>query len=584
MKKLKFIYLISLIVLFSSCNEEFMERYPLDQLAPETFFKTENDLISYTNSFYTIVPDWSSIWYQNYADDEGRYGVDANIAGNRTVPTTGGGWTWGDLRNINFFIENIYKYEGDLQTKNHYEGLARFFRAWFYFEKVKRFGDVPWYSKAIDANDEEALTKPRDSRFLVMDSILLDINHSIQHLSQNKSTTKITKWTALALKSRIFLYEGTFRKYHGLGDYERMLDESISASLELMQNSGYTIYKSSPDKAYQELFIAQNAIADEMILAREYNLSIPYTHSVNFYTNSSSYGRPGVLKPLINSYLMNDGTRFTDLPEYNKMGFYEECQNRDPRLSQTIRTPGYKQIGEENTSLPDFSNTMTGYQYIKYVLAPVHFSSGCDNDLPVFRFAEVLLNYSEAKAEKGVLTQEDLDMSIKLIRDRVDMPNINLSWANANPDPFLGEQYINVSGANRGVILEIRRERRIELIREGFRWDDIMRWKEGHNLPKLSRGMYFPGPGEFDLDNDGSIDLVIYEGNSPSDKIPGVQYFALGEIDLEFGVDGGNMVINRNITKVFDENKDYLYPIPIQERLLNPNLTQNPGWNDGLGY
>jgi len=586
----KFKYLIAIIpLIILGCEDDFLERYPKDQLSPETYFQTENELKTYTNSFYTIVPGQvsdggSNIWYNDYADDEARFSVSSEIAGTRTIPTTGGGWDWDDLRNINFFLENVNRFPGSEETRLHYEGVAHFFRAWFYFDKVVTFGDVPWYSKTISTDDEESLKKARDPRTLVIDSILFDINFAIQNLRDSRNSKEITKWTALALKSRIFLFEGTFRKYHGIGEWQKMLDECVSASLDLMQNSGYSIYKSTPDKAYQELFIARDAITEELILAREFDLAIPYTHSVNFRTNSSSYGRPGVTKQLVNSYLMNDGTRFTDLAGYETMQFFEECQNRDPRLSQTIRTPGYKQIGEETTSLPDFTASMTGYQYIKYILAPMYFSLGCDNDLPVFRFAEVLLNYAEAKAESGTITQNDLDISIKLIRDRVDMPNIDLGSANSNPDSYLENQYVNVNGPNKGVILEIRRERRIELIRERFRWNDLMRWKDGHNVAEPFYGMYFPGPGEFDLDNNGVVDLVIYENTEPDVKIPSAQYYKLGEIDLLNGVAGGNIIVNRTVPKTFNEDKDYLYPIPIQERILNPNLTQNPGWDDGLGY
>ena len=170
------------------------------------------------------------------------------------------------------------------------------------------------------------------------------------------------------------------------------------------------------------------------------------------------------------------------------------------------------------------------------------------------------------------------------MRERVGMPNIDLAMANSYPDPYLENQYKNVAGTNKGIILEIRRERRIELIRENFRWNDILRWKEGHNLVRPFLGMYFPGPGEFDLDKDGKIDIVLFEETEPIDKIPSAQYYKIGEIDLLNGVNGGNIIVNRTVPKNFDENKDYFYPIPIQERILNPNLTQNPGWNDGLGY
>ncbi|MFT3948515.1 MAG: RagB/SusD family nutrient uptake outer membrane protein [Agriterribacter sp.] len=578
----KLAIILSGIFLIYSCKKDSLDRYPLSELSPETYFKSENELKTYTNSFYGLVPGdpsdgGSSIW-GTYIDDEATFSVSDLVRGTRTTPVTGGGWDWDMLRNINFFLENVDRFPGSEEIRSRYTGLARFFRAWFYFIKVQRFGDVPWYSKTISTDDEEALNEPRDSRILIMDSILADVNYAIQYLPDTRKVDEITKWTALALKSRIFLYEGTFRKYRQMDNYENMLEECISASLELMENSGYSIYHSSPDRAYQDLFTALDAIPDEIILARVFDLSIPYSHSVNFRTNSSSYGRPGVTKQVVDSYLMKDGSRFTDISGHETIRFFEECQNRDPRLAQTIRTPGYKQIGEDKVSLPDFTATMTGYQYIKYILSPVHFSLGCDNDLPVFRFAEVLLNYAEAKAEKGEITQNDIDKSIGLIRDRVGMPGIDLAQSNADPDPFMADQYRNVSGVDKGVILEIRRERRLELIRENFRWDDLVRWKEGHNLTSPFLGMYFPGPGEFDLDNNGTIDIVIYKNTKPSDPIPSAQYYKLGEIDLMNGESGGNIIVNRNVAKVFDETKDYLYPIPIQELNLNTNLEQNPGW------
>jgi hypothetical protein len=116
---------------------------------------------------------------------------------------------------------------------------------------------------------------------------------------------------------------------------------------------------------------------------------------------------------------------------------------------------------------------------------------------------------------------------------------------------------------------------------ENFRWDDIIRWKEGPTLTRQFKGMYFPGVGSFDLDRDGKVDVVIYEDDKPAVK--DVQLLKLnGDITLQNGNEGGNLLINPHIEKKFDEDKDYFYPIPISERLLNPQLTQNPGWDDGL--
>lgn len=565
-------------LVLSSCNDDYLERYPLAELAPENYFRNAQELENYTNTFYDQLPDALAIHYNNphQADDEARNTLPDEFRGTRVTPGSGGGWSWSALRRINIYLAHSHQSE-DEAARLLYDGVARFFRAYFYFDKIVRFGDVPWYDGVLGV-DDEGLQKPRDSRKFVFQKMLEDIDFAIEHGRTQKSAQLVTKWTALALKSRMCLFEGTFRKYHGLGDWEEVLQAGVAASEELMNQGMYSIYTSSPNSAYQELFIADDPIMDEMILARQYTEAIPLVHQANFYILSASYGRPGVQKSLINSYLMKDGSRFTDIPGYETMQFYEETQDRDPRMAQTIRTPGYRRIGGTQDVVPDFATSVTGYQYVKYILAPSYDAGRNVNDMPIFRYAEVLLNFAEAKAELGTLTQADIDRSIKLIRERVGMPNLNMAQANSNPCPYLISEYPNVDqGANRGVILEIRRERRIELIKEGHRYRDLMRWKEGARLARPFYGMYFPGPGEYDLDRNGTIDLVIYQGTTPT-PVPGVQYQRLGELVLENG-NSGRIVNMPDITKKWDEEKDYLYPIPLDELLLNRNLEQNPGWD-----
>ncbi len=570
---------LSFALLGTACNDNYLERYPLSELAPENYFRSASELRTYTNSFYGQLPDALAIHYNNpyQGDDEARNTLAVEFQGVRTTPSYDGGWKWEVLRSINFYLENSVKCP-DESARQEYDGVARFFRAFFYFDKIVRFGDVPWY-EAVNALDDPAMFKARDSRKVVFAKMMEDLDYAIAHCSTTKSAQLITKWTALAYKSRMCLFEGTFRKYHGLGDWESILEEGVKAADELIKSNTYSIYKSNTSTAYQELFIAEDAIPSEMILARQYSAAVPFVHSANFYILSASFGRPGMVKQLVNSYLMNDGSRFTDKPNFDKLSFYEETQNRDPRLSQTIRTPGYKRIGASTTSVPDFATSVTGYQYIKYVLSPAFDAGQSTNDMPIMRYAEVLLNYAEAKAELGTLNQSDIDRSIKLLRDRVGMPNLHINDVNALPDPYLLAAYPNVTkSAQTGAILEIRRERRIEMVKEGLRYQDLLRWKEGAKVAQPFYGMYFPGAGEYDLDQNGTIDLVIYEGTAPAKK-PGVQYQKLGELALENGKNGGRIVNLPDITKKWTEDKDYLYPIPTQEFQLNKKLEQNPGWD-----
>jgi hypothetical protein len=580
----KILYALAIGICFSACESE-MEKYPLDAISPNTFFNTESDLRLYTNSFYLILPSAEGV-YNESVDNVIKTSLEDEIRGVRIVPTSGGGWDWTQLRNINFYLMNSQKCQ-DTNARARYDGVARFFRAYFYFDKVKRFGDVPWYEEVISDQDIAQLQKARDPRTLVVGNILNDIDYAIDNLPTVKSLNEVTRWTALALKARICLHEGTFRKYHtefNLPDWETFLDEAIRASGELITQSGYSLYNTSnPESDYMNLFASLDAIPAEVILSRGFSDEFQVYHNLNYYTMTASYGRPGLEKRLVNSYLMRDGKRFTDRPGYETMLFVEETKNRDPRLSQTIRTPGYTRIGNTVKLVPEFGSTVTGYQLIKFVSTEKYDTyEKSITDMPIFRFAEALLIYAEAKAERGTLTQEDIDKSIKVVRDRVGMPNLNLAEANANPDPYLEKQYPHVGGTNKGVILEIRRERRIELVMESFRWDDMMRWKEGATFTEQFKGMYFPGLGNYDLDGDEEIDVCLYDGDRPVIEGRAVQYLKLnGDVTLENG-QSGCIVVNPHINKVWDEEKDYLHPIPIQERLLNPNLTQNKGWNDGL--
>ena len=578
------IYLNALFILGMgvSCKKE-LNQLPTASLSPNTFFVTEGDLKFYTNQFYVQLPEAGFI-YGETADNIVKSSVDRDIAGTRLIPTTDGRWSWANLREINFFLNspNVQKFP-NAAVRDHYVGIAKFFRAFFYFDKVRNYGDVPWYNTVIETNNEEFLMKARDPRALVMDSIMADIDYAIANLRADKNVERITKWTALALKSRIGLYEGTWRKYHtefNIPGAEKFLNECVKASEELMNAGMYNLYNKTTGpsgKPYQDLFdnLTIDPVVEEVILGRRYSNELELRHGLQFYITARTQGKPGFEKRLVNSYLMQDGTPFTSIPGYDTLQFYDEVQNRDPRLSQSIRTPGYKRIGSTTTSSVDFEANMTGYQPIKWMNITALDGNGQSyQDMAIFRLGEVLLNFAEAKAELGTLTQSDLNKSIKLLRDRVNMPNLDMAVANANPDPYQAKLYPGISNTNKGVLLEIRRERRVELVMENdLRWEDLMRWKEGHLLADPYRGTYFPGDGFYDLDKNGTPEIEIYSGAKPPQTGP----YQFPAKDLS-GAGKGNILTNRNIQKTFNENRDYLWPLPISELNLNPNLVQNPGW------
>ena len=321
------------------------------------------------------------------------------------------------------------------------------------------------------------------------------------------------------------------------------------------------------------------------MLARAYNTAIGLKHDVNGYLTSITMGRPGLLKNIANMYLMKAGTPFTSQPGWETLQLPEESKNRDGRFAQTVRTPGYKRIDDTALSAPNLAATMTGYQLVKFLQSAKYDSyNASTNDLPLLRAAEVMLNYAEAKAELGTLTQEDIALPVDVVRDRVGMPALDMTAANNYPEPLMASYYPNVnSGANKGVILEIRRERTVELLMENLRYWDIMRWKEGKRFEKPFTGLYFPGTGSYDLNNDGVDDGCIWSGSKPATSAPAV-YELNKEIFLSGG-DSGYINIHTDYARSWNEERDYLYPVPTDDRVLTQGaITQKPSWNDGLNF
>lgn len=573
-------YLLILIVALFSCNKDFLDRYPVTEVSPQTFFRTEQDLIMYTNSFYAYLPGDAVISADLSSDNVENGTLDPLVAGMRVIPVTFGeaGWTFNRLRNINFFLANFQRAEVADPVKNKYAGLARFFRAWYYFDMMQRFGDVPWYGGTLETNDPD-LYKARDSRVLITDSILADLDFAIASLDAQKNYSTVTKWTALALKSRVTLFEGTYRKYHTAlnlaASAPALLTKCVEASDELMKNGGYSTFYTGSQFDYRNMFTSQ-APNSEVILATHYNTTLVRTHNANgIFQTPTQGGTVGFTKDFVDSYLMRDGTPFSAIDGYDTLGFAKETQNRDLRMSQTMRTPGYTRIGGATSLIPDFVKSPTGYNITKFVAGIEYDAYNSNvNALPVFRYSEVLLNYAEAKAELGTINQDDLDRTINLTRRRGGLPALTVGAV--VPDPALQAIY---PGITDNLLLEIRRERRIELVMEGFRWSDLMRWRRGPLLQRTFKGMYFGRKGLFDLDNNGSNDFALVDVlPPPGDRLPGIQYFALGATMKLSNDSKGNILVHPNVNKVFDEGKHYLYPLPLTEISLNPNLEQNPGW------
>lgn len=566
---------------FTSC-EKYLDLKPIDKLTPEQAFANENNLQLYVNSFYAqMLPDGPGIYQGDVMSDITVPNAVPNYIGGRLSSQDATGWSWGDLRNINYFLENYNNPAIPLKARNHYAGIARFFRAYFYYQKVKQFGDVPWYGHTLNVDDKD-MYKGRDSRSVVMDSVLADIDFASDNIYSTKdnSSTRITKWVALALKSRICLFEGTYRKYHPeaalTSSADKWLQEAANASDLLIKSGQYKLHNTgNPNTDYRALFISENPVSNEVLLAAVYNNALKKWHNAAWWFNSATLGaRLGLDKKFINTYLNSDGSRFTDVPGYSTMEFQNEVKNRDKRLQQTIRMGSYKRT-DGSPAPPDFTVTYSGYQIQKFSMDDKYFDTRTEsyNSIPIIRYAEVLLNYAEAKAELGTLTAADWNLTVGALRNRAGITGTAMP---VSPDLYLQSQFF--TGISNAALLEIRRERGIELVSEGIRYDDLRRWKAGKLLEKVYEGIYVPGKDQLlDLNEDGKPD-VSFVDKVPTIRVSGVTYFVLDNNSSKLSQGNkGNLIWLSNTPKSYEE-KHYLYPIPANEILLNPALIQNKGW------
>lgn len=568
-----------------------MDETPKSEIDKGTIFNNPKGLETYSYSFYDILPSISNGYRKDAMCDYGAVtSFDSFLREGAYSAEVATGWAsgdWDELRNLNYFIENCVSDQVEESVRNNYIGLARFFRAYFYYEKVLRFGDVPWVDRPLEVDDEK-LYSGRDPRTLVMDKVLEDLDFACEHISRTGDDTGslVTKWVAYALKSRICLFEGSFRKYHtelGLTDTsEKWFQEAAKAADVVMKESGHSLYiGAGPDGSMRALFISDTPITSEVMLASCCDITLGKLGDANWWWTSGTYGsRFSMIRTFVNTFLNIDGTPFTDRPKYETMQFYEECQDRDMRLSQTIRTPGYKRDGK--FAAPNFNGyTFTGYQPIKYAMDATHYDAGAlnTNAIPLFRYAEVLLNYAEAKAELGTLSDQDWANTVGALRARAGITG-GLNAKPAKVDPYLQSNYFpNISDP---VILEVRRERSVELALEGFRFSDIKRWKLGKLMTMRWTGIYVPKLNEqIDLDHDGTMDVIFYIGDKPENLPASCTPISVGD-DTQQGLTQGtygNLTWSDNDPRIwYDNDRQYYYPIPASAIQKNKNLGQNQGW------
>lgn len=596
MKPILLSLLIGSMTLLTACSD-FFDEDPVNTIPADAFFTSETALETYAVGFLQgHLPSAATLTRgDQYSDICVTTQTESYLKPGGYSAQQASNWSqghWRPLYNINYFLSHLPEaapYVSEAVLK-HYEGVGRFWRAWFYWEKVKTFGDVPFYDQPIDPDDDEALYKGRDPRAEVMAKVLEDIDFAATWCSADAKyvdTNVINRWVALALKSRICLYEGTWRKYRGLDDYAPWLEASIAAAERLMHESPYSLYTAAgAEQNYGKLFKSEEPQRTEIILCREFGAELGIYHDASWYFASGSAGnRNSATKAFVNMYLNRDGTRFTDRADYNRVEFRDEFKGRDYRLRQTVITPEYVKR-KNGVVLEKFSEIfgsldaqLTYYRIIKWNTDDDRneHTTNSTNALSIFRFAEVLLNYAEAKAELGAMDLDVWDATIRPLRERSGVNGMPPATA----DPYLAAYY---RGVDDKWILECRRERSIELYLECMRRDDLMRWKMGDLLTIDFAGLHIPEVGTpFDLDGDGAPDLCFYSKTRPRPATgqAGVSYV---EITAEAGDNATNYTIDKDNCLVYKLEREwddykYLYPVPKTAIDINPNLLpQNPGW------
>lgn len=618
MKRYRFtIGIAALTFLFSSCfDNDFLELKPLDTPTASTAFVTYDNFKAYAWGLYETFPSYS--YNRENATDDISYNQTRGssesdwIKGTVTVPDKKDNTTWdyySFIRRTNLMLDHIESSEMTDVEKAHWRSVGYFFRAYRYFSLLCDYGGVPWVDHVLSDSETDVVFGPRASRDEIAGHILEDLKYAEQHIkSDGDGPNTINKAVVQALLSRFCLFEGTWRKYHGLDGAQKYLEECERASQAVMQ--AYPTISPSYDDLFCSLDLSKVA---GIILYKPYLNAESVVHAVSIGgTTAMSFYNP--TRDLVDSYLCSDGkTRWNSPLFEGDKDMYAEFSNRDHRLWLEI-TPPYQVDRSASTSAWDnkwvftdnakdrsFIDSMTlrlglglgtskerqktlpfrqgwsggilgavphydfylngqpwyksafGYNNWKFYCTYLDMGSmrNEETDMPIFRVEETMLNYAEAMCELGKFTQEVADRTINRLRTRANVAPLIVSAITADFDPKrdLGNAAYSGDYAVSPLLWEVRRERRIELFSEGFRFNDLRRWKKCHYAMKKKLGQYvrladFPPNTKVMIDGNGT------EGYLEFHPLP---------------------------THLWPEHY-YLYPIPRQECVLNPQIEQNPGW------
>jgi hypothetical protein len=540
--------LFFLVAISAGCKKD-LDLKPLDQISDASFWKTSNDFRLFANDFYNGLQG-----AHNYTENNSdiAFGGGPNSVSNGSYLPQANSALWDNsykyIRATNYLLQKSQESKLGAEI-DRWVGEALFFRAYNYWNLVKSFGGVPKIDKVLDVTSPELYTV-RSSQAEIIDFILADLDNAISKLPLQSQLTgdeigRVTQGAALALKARASLYQGTWAKYHQEGDADKYLTAAIDASEKMISSGEYALYTEKGADSYKYLFILQGDDSKEVILAKRYYANRA-THN---WTRELWFNYMVPTKTLADLYLAKDGLPISKSSLFKGYGtLTSEFQDRDPRMSMTFVVPGstiFFEGGLMQPTYPGFNGsnaTHTGYMIRKFLdetLDATQFRG--EYDFKEFRYAEVLLVLAEALYEKnGSISDADLDRTINVIRARVNMPALTNSQVTTN---------------GLDMLTEIRRERTVELAFEGFRRDDLRRWKIAETvMPQSIRG-------------------VKFVGTEYQTKYPDLQ------VGTDIKVDANGFIVAEPASNRSFLPKDYLDPLPLQQiQLSQGTLTQNPGW------
>ena len=553
----KYILAISTVIVslmaIPACQD--MELSPKVELPDELFWKTPADFKSAVNQLYSDIETFGT----KDTDSDTGYELAENTSSNGTLIAGNQddeGWNtpYRQIRRSNLIILKEGSYEGNPGEIERYIAEARFFRAYYYWRLLKKYNDIPLVLIPLQIESPE-LYSSRAPQKDAEDFILAELEAAYPKLPRQSELTadekgRVTQGAALALKARVALFAATWAKYHkNRSEYAPLLDQAIQAAEKVIAGNEYRLFEEGGNESYRRLFINDGDDAPEAIFSRRYAQDI-VMHSTAHSVYWGWRGTP--TKKMADMYLCKSTGLPIDKAGSGFCGYAEmadEFKDRDPRMSQTFLIPGTTYLSAQEGELlaaPQFTTrpeTRTGYKLWKFMGEIPSNTNSSYYDYHVIRYPEVLLILAEATFEKyGTISDETLDKTINVIRSRkgVEMPPLTNAFVQSN---------------GLDMQTEIRRERTVELAFEGFRRDDLRRWKTAETeLKKAIKGIKYK-------DSEYESEMVLNSGN------PGL-------VDAD-----GFLIVEPEEKRFFTAPKNYYISLPLDEIRLNPGLLpNNPGW------